>query len=86
MGYDVALSATAGRQFAALPRQVQQRLTTVINRLASDPRPPGCKKLTGKNFYRVRAGDYRVIYTVEDDKLLVLVVSAGHRRDIYRKL
>jgi mRNA interferase RelE/StbE len=58
-----------------------------INSLAEEPRPAGAVKLTGsENLYRVRVGDYRVIYAVENDFLLVLVVEIGHRREIYRKL
>jgi mRNA interferase RelE/StbE len=51
--------------------------------LAEDPRPPGCTKLSGREAYRVRQGDYRIVYTVEDDALVVEVVKVGHRRDLY---
>lgn len=55
-----------------------------IRSLADDPRPAGCEKLSGQERYRVRQGAYRIIYEIEDARLLVLVVKIGHRRDIYR--
>ena len=54
-----------------------------LETLAENPRPSGCKKLKGRQGYRIRIGDYWVLYEVEDDKLLVLVFAIGHRRDIY---
>lgn len=53
--------------------------------LAEDPRPPNAKKLKGRNAFRVRVGDYRVIYTIEDGILLIVVVTLGHRRDVYER-
>lgn len=83
--YRVDLVPSAARAFRTLHRVVQRRLATRIDALAHDPRPTGVEKLRGtKNRYRVRAGDYRVIYEVEDDLLLVLVVRIGHRREVYR--
>lgn len=68
-----------------LPKQIQERIEKGIDSLAVNPRPPGAKKMKGfENMYRLRVGDYRVIYQVEDDVLTVLVVRVGHRRDIYR--
>ena len=61
------------------------RLMAAMRELAHQPRPPGCDKLAGpENLYRVRVGDYRVIYQVQDNALLVLVVKIGHRREVYR--
>jgi mRNA interferase RelE/StbE len=63
------------------------RVNAAILALADDPYPPGSKKLQGEaNLYRVRVGDYRVLYRIEDERLIVLVVNIGHRRDIYRSL
>ncbi len=85
MGYKVAFAAGAKRQFDKLPKPAQQRLGEAIAQLAEDPRPPGVVKLSGEEgLYRVRSGNYRVVYRVEDDRLLVLVVKVGHRREIYR--
>jgi len=71
----------------ALPQDVRQRIDARIQSLADNPRPPGVEKLGGEErLYRVRVGDYRVVYSIEDDVLLVLVVRIGHRGEVYRKL
>jgi mRNA interferase RelE/StbE len=57
---------------------------TRVEALEADPRPSGCKKLTNSELWRIRVGDYRVVYSIEDAKLVVLVVRVGHRREIYR--
>lgn len=70
---------------AAVPRRDQQRIRAAIDILANEPRPPGCIALTGETgVYRVRVGDYRIVYEVLDVRLLVHVVRVGHRRDVYR--
>lgn len=75
----------ADRQLRTLTDQVQRRIIIAIAALANDPRPHGWEKLSGEeSLYRIRIGDYRVIYQVSDEKLLVLIVRVGHRRDIYR--
>lgn len=72
---------------AALPRKEQQRVRAAIDLLADNPRPPGCVALTGEDHsYRVRVGNYRIVYEVFDDRLVVQVVRVGHRRDVYRNL
>jgi mRNA interferase RelE/StbE len=82
---DVAFTPAADRQLSKLPEQVQVRIVTAIMALADDPRPAGVRKLAGPgDLYRIRTGDYRVIYEVRDDELLVLIVRVGHRRDVYR--
>lgn len=61
------------------------RIAATIDALAGDPRPSGCRKLAGTDrLYRVRVGDYRVVYEIHDDRLLVLVIKLGHRREVYR--
>ena len=86
MSYEVLLKPAAQRQLKKLPRAVQVDLITLIEQLARDPRPPGCKKLKGRqNQYRVRLGDYRVIYSVEDMALVIRVIKVGHRRDVYEE-
>lgn len=88
MSYAVSLSSKAARQFRKLDRKAQVRIAAVIDLLAANPRPPAAKALTGRsrNAYRVRVGDFRVVYEVQDQRLLVLVVRIGHRRDVYRGL
>jgi mRNA interferase RelE/StbE len=74
------------KAIAVLPRTDQLRVRAAIDLLADNPRPPGCVALAGEaHVYRVRTGDYRIVYEVFDDRLLVQVVRAGHRRDIYRR-
>lgn len=85
MAYRVNISATAQRQFRRLSKEVQDRLRPVIRALADEPHPSGVVKLKGfRDQYRIRVGDYRVIYRVENDKLVVLVTNIGHRREVYR--
>jgi mRNA interferase RelE/StbE len=83
--YRIEVSATAERQLRKLPRAEQVRVLRVIQGLASDPRPPGCRKLAGHDdVFRVRIGRYRVLYSVEDRRLIVIVLKVGDRKDIYR--
>lgn len=83
--YSVRITPAARRQIRTLPRDGQERVTAVLALLADAPRPPAAKKLTGRDAWRVRTGDWRVIYEIHDDQLLVLVVAAGHGRDVYRR-
>jgi mRNA interferase RelE/StbE len=85
--YTVAILPSALRQLAELPRHDQKRIKERIDRLAVDPRPPGVQKLKGESdLFRLRSGDYRVIYSIEDVRMIVLVIRIGHRRDVYRGL
>lgn len=84
MTYRIEFTSAAARRMRKLPRQVRMRLITTIEGLADDPRPHGARKLVGeKTAWRIRVGDYRVIYDVYDAELVVRVVRAGHRREIY---
>ena len=66
-------------------KSLTARLIAAMRGLASQPRPPGCEKLVGPdNLYRIRVGDYRIVYQVRDEVLLVLVLKIGHRREVYR--
>ncbi len=85
MTYQIEFVKQAAKQLRALPAQEQERLQPKIDALATEPRPIGVIKLAGEeNLYRIRVGDYRIIYSIQDDQLLVLVVKIGHRRDVYR--
>lgn len=81
--YRVELRPAAVRSLRKLDPQARRRVQGAIGLLAQDPRPPGARALRGRLGLRVRIGDYRIIYTVEDDVLLVVVVRLGHRRDVY---
>lgn len=84
MSYTVQLLPAAVRAIRKLPPEGKRRVQAVIEVLGDDPRPPAAKKLTGRVEWRVRSGDYRVLYRIEDDILTIVVVDAGHRREIYR--
>ncbi len=85
MTYRVEFTTAAVRQVKKLPRPARERLLASIEALGVDPRPPGSTKLVGEETaWRLRIGDYRVVYDIFDDVLTVLIVRAGHRREIYR--
>ena len=87
MAYEVRLKPSAERALRKLPAPMRSRIGSRLDALAVNPRPPGCEKLGGvEDLFRVRAGDYRIVYQVSDDVLLVLVVTIGHRSDVYRRL
>ncbi len=81
--YRIELRPAAVRALRKLDPQVRRRVQGAIALLADDPRPPAARALRGRPGLRVRVGDYRIIYTVADDVLLVVVVTLGHRRDVY---
>ena len=84
--YRIELTRAAERDLRGLPRDVLRRVDRRILALANDPRPRGARKLEGTaNTYRVRVGDYRILYEIEDAAILVLVVRVGHRREIYAR-
>jgi mRNA interferase RelE/StbE len=85
MTYRIELTKAAVRDLTALPNSLLKRLDSCIIGLVEDPLPPGVKKLRNSNgMYRVRVGDYRIIYRIEQEVLVVLVVKIGHRREVYR--
>lgn len=84
--YKVDLGPKARKFIRKQDTRIRQQLIRKLRELENDPRPEGCKRLQGHcDLYRIRSGDYRVIYTIKDNQLLVLVVQIGHRREIYRK-
>jgi mRNA interferase RelE/StbE len=85
VAYTIQFKPLALRQLEKLPRETQRRLSTKIEALRDDPFPAGCKKMAAiSDAWRIRAGDYRVIYQVHLGVLLVLVLTIGHRREVYR--
>ena len=86
MAYVVEFAPAARRQLKKLDRPVQKRILRRVERLEIQPRPKTAERLrvTAKPLYRVREGDYRIIYTIEDDRLIVLVVRISHRSEVYR--
>jgi mRNA interferase RelE/StbE len=85
--YTVVLTQTAEKELRRLPSKVIEKIIAVLKSLEENPRPVGCKKLKGyKNLWRIRVGDYRLIYAIEDVVMLVDVREIGNRKDIYDKL
>jgi mRNA interferase RelE/StbE len=85
VSYRIDIAPGAQRQLRKLDPQARRRIQAAIELLAEEPRPPAAKMLVNSDgAWRVRVGDYRVIYDIEDDRLVVLVLAAGHRREIYR--
>jgi mRNA interferase RelE/StbE len=84
--YSIVLTPAAIRDLKSLPRDVQKRIGKKIDSLADNPRPAGAVAIKGgKGLLRLRVGFYRIIYQVEDNRLVVLVIRVGHRREVYRK-
>jgi mRNA interferase RelE/StbE len=87
MSYTVAISHAAKREFRQLSAQVQGRISAVIDSLAEDPRPPGVRKLTHPpDTYRVRVGEYRIVYGIDDSAELVRIIAVGPRGSVYRSI
>ena len=72
------------KDLASLPKNDVRKIIETIHALADDPRPPGVKKLSGSEQYRVRQGNYRIVYSIHDNELRIWIVPIGHRREIYR--
>ena len=86
MTYEVRLAPAAVRQLRELDPPGRRRVQAAIDLLAEDPRPPGARQLVGgAGEWRVRTGDFRIIYDIRDQELVVLVVKVGHRRDVYER-
>lgn len=84
MTYALFIERRAQHSLSRIAAEDRERIAGAIRRLAEAPRPPGVKKLSGRNAWRIRVGDYRVLYEIQDERLLILVVDIGHRREIYR--
>jgi len=85
MAYTVLFKPSAQKTLSKLSEQLQKRIVKKAMALAGNPRPMGSEKLSGyENRYRIRVGDYRVVYMIEDDRLIVTIIDLGHRREIYR--
>jgi mRNA interferase RelE/StbE len=84
MSYEVLILPRAVKEIARLPASAQTRIRISLGQLGQRPRGPGCKKLTGRDGFRTRVGDYRIVYEVSDDDRTVTILHVGHRRDVYR--
>jgi mRNA interferase RelE/StbE len=87
MAYAVEVAPAARRQVKKLGKGFQKRIIAAIEALEENPRPKEARRLSAaREIYRMREGDYRIIYEIRDDALLVLVVKVGHRREVYRRI
>jgi mRNA interferase RelE/StbE len=82
--YQIFIEKSAQKKLSIIPEPFQGKIIAEISLLAENPRPAGCKKLTGRNAWRIRTGKYRAIYEINDKDKSVLVVTIGHRKDVYR--
>ncbi len=83
MPHQIQIRKTAQKQLDKLPDDIADTLLDAIETLAENPRPKGCKKLKGRSGFRIRKGDYLIIYDVYDNVLIIDIIAVGHRRDIY---
>lgn len=83
MSYQLSIKPTALKALEKMNEPEYSAIKAAIQKLAHNPRPAGCKKLKGRNGWRIRVGNYRVIYNIQDNSLSVEVVAIGHRKDIY---
>jgi mRNA interferase RelE/StbE len=84
MSYAISIQRRAQKELSQLPPGAYEPIREAISGLAHNPRPVGCQKLTARSGWRIRVGDFRVIYEIDDKKETVLILHIGHRRDIYR--
>jgi mRNA interferase RelE/StbE len=84
MSYSLSVLRRAQKELADVPAADQERIAAAIHDLGEDPRPSGCRKLTGREGWRIRVGNFRVIYEIDDGQRLVTVLHIGNRRDVYR--
>lgn len=82
--YRIEIKRSAGKEIRKIrSKKDRQRIVERISALSEEPRPVGCQKLSGQEAYRIRQGDYRIVYTIEDDVLIVTIIKVGNRRDVY---
>jgi mRNA interferase RelE/StbE len=86
MPYLVEIKRAAEKELDRLPEQIRARILAKLLSLEEEPRPRGVKRLWGEDSYRLRIGDYRVLYTVDDDSQAVTIYAVGHRREVYRRV
>lgn len=84
MSYRIEILRSARKQLEKIQESDRNRIIDSIRSLAENPRPTGSKKLSGRQAWRIRIGSYRVIYEIQDSELIILVVTVGHRREVYR--
>ncbi len=84
MSYQIFIKRSAEKELDALPAPIRERIVRKLLKLEADPRLPGTKKLQGEDAYRLRIGDYRVLYTIEDQARIITIFAIDHRSEVYR--
>lgn len=82
--YELEFKRSVGKDVRSIPTSDLKKILQKIEALREDPRPPGSVKLTGEEHYRIRQGDYRIIYQIQNEKLVIVVIRIAHRREVYR--
>ena len=85
VSYNILIKPSAAKELETIPDKDRRRIVYRIQGLAQDPRPAGCEKLSNQNRYRIRQGNYRILYLIDDDKVIVVVVRVAKRSRVYRK-
>ena len=84
--YKLYFRKSAVKELEKLPKTALRKIIKKIELLSDEPRPAGCEKLSGQELYRVRQGDYRIVYSIQDNELTIWVIKVGHRKNIYKRL
>ena len=82
--YKILIKPSAANEIEDIPKKDRLRIIKRIQTLVNDPRPQGCEKLSGRELYRIRQGNYRIMYSISDFELIIVVIKVGHRRNVYR--
>jgi mRNA interferase RelE/StbE len=82
--YEIFFKESVWKDLKKIPKRELKKILSRVEKLGNDPRPMGCEKLTGEELYRIRQGNYRVVYSIQDNELTVWVIKVGHRKDVYR--
>jgi mRNA interferase RelE/StbE len=83
-GYEIFFKDSVWKELRKIPKSDLKKVLSRVEQLGNDPRPMGCEKLTGLELYRIRQGNYRIVYSILDNELTVWVVTVGNRKDVYR--
>jgi mRNA interferase RelE/StbE len=82
--YEILFKESVWKDLKKIPKRELKKILSRVEKLGNDPRPMGCEKLTGEELYRIRQGNYRIVYSIQDNELTVWVIKVGHRKDVYR--
>jgi len=83
-GYEILFKESVWKDLKRVPKSDLKKILSRVEKLGHDPRPMGCEILTGEELYRLRQGNYRIVYSIQDNELTVWVIRVGHRKDVYR--